>query len=446
MKIIDLAGDPAFRARENGASTVELVAWVKEKYGFDASGRSIRAVRKLIREGYIKTAVENTSSSAEAMSDKQTKSDGLWTIELPNTEIETEEQFIAHYKIDLNRWRIKKLIIQRQMVASTPRAVGNSQDGWSRENGNIVTTKLCHIKAELEPKVMCNAIADEIAAIKAEFASPVSVKPLFRRSSSSSKGMLLELSIPDLHVGKLAWPSETGGAPYDVDIAVELFRQAYEDLIEKTSHYNLERILFVVGNDLLNADSDENMTTKGTPVSTDGRQKRTFRKVRLMTTEAIKRLSAVSPVDVLTIPGNHDWNTNFTLGEALDGTFEDDPHVNVICGPNPRKVYQYHRNMILFTHGNNETAREIALTCARDYPDMWAATDFREAHFGHLHKLAVDESHGFTMRWLPSLCPEDDWHAQKAFTGNVRRAEAHVWHPTNGLEGSHRFNIVPGRN
>jgi hypothetical protein len=106
----------------------------------------------------------------------------------------------------------------------------------------------------------------------------------------------------DLHIGKLAWGQETG-ENYDYKIAIERFRYAIEDMIYKASSYDVERILFPVGNDIYNSDKafPFPQTTKGTPQMDDIRWQKLFRVGVQLITEAIIRLSKIAPVDTFTV-------------------------------------------------------------------------------------------------------------------------------------------------
>ncbi len=135
------------------------------------------------------------------------------------------------------------------------------------------------MKCFLKRKVAVAAAADEIEELKrlalTEFPSvTVAVK------KPAQSGLMLEINIPDLHVGKPAWGKETGGKNYDTKIAVSTFFSALSTLLDRVSHFKFEQILMIVGNDLLNADDIEGRTTAGTYVNTDGRYHKTFTTTR----------------------------------------------------------------------------------------------------------------------------------------------------------------------
>ena len=138
--------------------------------------------------------------------------------------------------------------------------------------------------------------------------------------------ILVEISCPDLHVGKLAHSTETGRHPYDVKIAISTFNRALDGLIERTKNYPISEILFIVGNDIFNSDSEDNTTTGGTAVDTDGRFFKTFRQTRKMVVQAVERLRQTAKVQVLIVPGNHDRQTCYHLGDSLECSEPSEVH------------------------------------------------------------------------------------------------------------------------
>lgn len=117
-------------------------------------------------------------------------------------------------------------------------------------------------------------------------------------------------SIFDLHLGKLAWGEETG-EDYDIHIAQARFHAAINDLINKSSGYKVDEILFPVGNDIYNSDKalPYSQTTAGTPQMDDTRWQKMFRIGVRLITEAIIKLSEIAPVKVPLVYSNHDFES-----------------------------------------------------------------------------------------------------------------------------------------
>jgi hypothetical protein len=317
-------------------------------------------------------------------------------------------------------------------MGSVPRIAGGA-------TGKPVTTELYQVKAWLRRKTALIAAREEIEALKVQAKSASLPFPAIKRDGPN--GMMLEVSIPDLHVGKLAWGKETGWENYDSKIAVEVFERALSSLILRTSQYRFERVIFVVGNDLLNADNREATTTGGTPQNTDVRFQKSFTIARHLIVRAIETLRNVAPVLVPVVPGNHDTLSAWCLGDSLECYFHGAADVTIDNAPNFRKYHQFGKVMLMFTHGNSGKLSEYPLTMAAEQPMMFGATLHREAHTGDKHHLKVDEYKGIKVRISPALCPPDAWHADKHYVGSARSAEAFVWHKDEGLVATAIYTV-----
>jgi hypothetical protein len=282
-------------------------------------------------------------------------------------------------------------------------------------------------------------IRAEVKDLKADAKRAARDYPVVPRKPST--GNMLEISIPDLHAGKLAWGKETGWGNYDANIAEQVFEDALTALLERTSSYSFDEVLFVVGNDLLHSDNMSGTTTAGTPLDNDGRYQRVFKKVREMVTRAIERLRLVAPVTVLMVRGNHDALSTWHLGDSLECLFAkcDDVVINNV--PTSRKYHQWGKVMLMFTHGNSGKLADYPLLMAVEQPVMFGSTEFREAHTGDKHQLKVHELHGVRVRISPALCPPDAWHCEHAFVGNPRSAEGFVWNRGVGLVGTAVYTV-----
>jgi hypothetical protein len=257
---------------------------------------------------------------------------------------------------------------------------------------------------------------------------------------------LLEISPVDLHVGKYAW-GEEAGEDYDITIAERVFTEAIDDLLHRASVYTLEKIVLVVGNDLLQTDTLQGTTTAGTYVDTDSRYIKSFRRARAINSWAIHRCATIAPVEVQIIPGNHDSLTAFHVGEVLEAEFENDPRVTVNNGARRRKYLRYGVTLLGWTHGNEEKTQDLPLIMAQEEPEAWGQTLHREWHIGHLHKMketrytAGDSFNGVRVRILPSLCAPDAWHYTRGFVKERRACEAYLWNRKSGYAGHFSSNV-----
>lgn len=256
---------------------------------------------------------------------------------------------------------------------------------------------------------------------------------------------LLELSLPDIHVGKLSHRDETG-EDYDIKIAVERYKTAIRELLATSNLSSIGRIILPIGNDLLHVNSEDNMTVAGTPQDCDSRFHKMVQAAKIMLIDVITGLSAIAPVDVIVIKGNHDATATFMLGEILDAFFHNNPLVQINNSPSWRKYYKFGLNSFLYSHGDKEKHNDLGLIFATEESQLWAETKFRFAKLGHLHKtkttnyVATNTGIGFQVQILPSLSATDEWHSGKGYIG-LKQAKGFLYHPTKGEIAQYTYTV-----
>lgn len=347
----------------------------------------------------------------------------------------TLEEAILHFEIDEEEWEVVKYECKRW-------------DFSIKNNDGHVVTKpqysaylvVRQRKIDSDLGLQKQIILDEIKKF-----TPASQTFTVSHPANIDGDTLLEISIPDLHIGKLAWGKETG-EDYDTSIAIARYNQAVDELLSRIPASGIDRILLPIGNDMINIDNKMSTTTSGTPQGADSRFGKMFRTAKNLVIDTIGRLSAIAPVDVVVVAGNHDNLTMFTLGEVVEAFYHDNPLVRVNNSPKQRKYYQYGQNGLMFTHGNEEKHLELGLIFATEEPELWAATRFREVHLGHLHKrkstnwVSVDENQGFKVRILSSLSGTDAWHYSKGYN-SMKAAQAFLYHKEKGLLAEYNYNV-----
>lgn len=400
-------------------------------------GRSLAAIRqKLRRPGKPPgqpTEIPDVTAAPEFREDE--RSGDEWKITgRTGQPIRSVEDLAAFYSVDLAVWEVVSF------------RCGVHDMGYKNAENDAESIPLYNISAKFKKRRGAFEARVEVDAILAELrASAPRIKPK-TPDQREHADRLLELSVADLHLGKLAWHEECG-EDYDTDIAESLWWSAIPDLIRKTAAFRPRRVALIVGNDLLNADSRRNATFAGTPQQVDGRHTLTFRRARTMIQRTVEEILApqFEEVTVVMVPGNHDWESVWYLGEVLDAYFDRAPSVTIDNAPTARKYLRHGAVLLGFAHGHNEKHADLPMVMATEQREAWGQIRFPEFHVGHLHKrnalrwVGTNEQHGCVVRVLPSLCGADDWHVEKGFVGNVRCAEGYVWDAVDGPVGSAVF-------
>lgn len=258
--------------------------------------------------------------------------------------------------------------------------------------------------------------------------------PDFSIKTVESTGKMLEVSIVDLHLSKLAWAPETG-ENYDRKIAEERFMYVIDDIIERTKHIKFEKIIFPCGNDFFNFDTISGTTTNGTRQDNDSRWQKMYLLGVELLIKGIDKLKEglQTHVEVFLVPGNHDSMTSFYAVHDVHSWFRNDPMVTVNYNPKTRKYIEFGNCLIGFSHSDKEKKR-IFGNMQTEVPAAWGRTKYREWHAAHLHSEQVKEEFGVKVRNLSSVTSTDAWHASEGYVGAIACSQTFIWDSKRGLE------------
>jgi hypothetical protein len=351
----------------------------------------------------------------------------------------TPDEYIAKYSVDTSEWEITEFVCKIWNMGFK-----NSMNQGEKIDLYSVTVKQKKIAHAVETKEFLSKILEDIKGHSPDWSAAIDL-PV-------TEGMMLELSLPDIHFGKCSF-SEEAGDSYNLVIAIARFKSAINDILSQVDFNKVSTVLLPVGNDLLNFDNLSLTTTGGTPQSSDGGFYRMYRAAFDCLVWAIEQILLRASVYLVSVPGNHDSQTAWTLCQALDAWFHKAPNYQSNTSPEPRKYVQHGKVLLGFTHGDKENMASLPFIMATEESarDAWHQTYFREWHLGHLHKSASkmqmstgDEVNGLRIRILPSLSGTDNWHFSKGYVGNIKSAEAYLWDAHRGLRQIIVHNVHKG--
>ena len=244
-------------------------------------------------------------------------------------------------------------------------------------------------------------------------------------------GHLLIINPADVHIGKYADALETG-EEYNVEIAKNRVREGVKGILRNAEGFNIDKILFCIGNDILHTDNTMGSTTRLTPQDTDGKWYRHFTEALELYVEIVEMLMQIAPVDCIHSMSNHDYMSGFHLAHALKSWYRNTDAVTVDADPKHRKYYTYKNSMIGLTHGDGAKLNNLPLHMAQEEPLMWSYTKYRYWYLHHLHHkqrykfMTSFDNIGVTVEFLRSPSASDSWHYQKGYTGSVKAVEGFI--------------------
>jgi hypothetical protein len=363
----------------------------------------------------------------------------------PKNHIKTLEELLAFCKVDTTTWKVSHYRVNKWDVT-----------GWA--DGYARTIQNFQVKADLVKDIQAvkeRIVGEIFQEMTKNYVAPV-LKVLPNTKTQDNENNLFEVTIFDLHLGKLAWGGETGES-YDTKIARQRFLTTVATLVKNASGFKYNRILFPIGSDFFNSDTIFNTTTKGTPQDEDLRWQKTFMVGVRLLIDAISLLKQTGvPIDVVNIPGNHDFERSFYLGSYLEAWYNSDSQVKINNGASPRKYYKFGKVLIGLTHGSEEKESSLPLIMASDIASkpLWSETVFHEWHVGHIHRKRdmkytvldkaqmTNEDLGVTVRYLSSLTGTEEWHHKKGFIGAIKAGEGFIWNDEAGMIAHLNANLT----
>jgi len=248
---------------------------------------------------------------------------------------------------------------------------------------------------------------------------------------------LLVIDIADLHIGKLADKSETGDG-YNSDIGVNRALDGVNGILSKAKGFPIDRILFIIGNDVLHVDNANKSTTSGTTQDVDGMWYKNYEIARDLYIEIIEMLINVADVHVVHNPSNHDYISGFMLADSVYCWFRNHKNVSFDVSNAHRKYYIYGKNLIGSSHGDGAKMADMPLLMANEAPLKWANTFYRYIYLHHIHHKDVTkfksgkDYQGVTVEYLRSPSGTDSWHHRNGYQHAPKAIEAFIHSKTFG--------------
>jgi hypothetical protein len=241
---------------------------------------------------------------------------------------------------------------------------------------------------------------------------------------------LLVIDIADLHIGKLSSAFETG-EEYNTQIAVKRAKDGLQGILDKAKGFNIDKVLFVAGNDILHTDNTRRTTTAGTPQDTDGMWFDNFIMAKNLYIELLEKLISFADVEVVYNPSNHDLTHGFFLMQLIEAHFANST-INFNVDLLHRKAFKYGNNLIGTTHGDGAKIENLPLLLATEFPVLWSETKHRYIYSHHVHHKTSKDFIGCTFETLRSPSGSDSWHHKKGYTGVPKAVEGYIHHKEFG--------------
>ena len=267
------------------------------------------------------------------------------------------------------------------------------------------------------------------------------IKPI-KAPAAVNDDLLSLYVITDYHMGMLAWPEETKGDAWDLDIAERMLR-GYFDLATQKAEPAKVGVLAQLG-DFLHFDSLDAVTPMHKHVlDADTRYPRLVRSTyRTLKYGVTKLLEKHEIVKVIIAEGNHDLASSVHLREHIAEVFEFNPRVEVDTSPAPYYCIEHGDVSLFFHHGHLKKPEQIDKTFAAMFRDVFGRTKASYGHMGHLHNKMVVESALMQVEQHRTLAAPDAYATRNGYMSG--RDAPIITYNKNRTSEQCRATVTPG--
>lgn len=242
---------------------------------------------------------------------------------------------------------------------------------------------------------------------------------------------LLVLNPADIHIGKLASSFE-GSGDYNSNLAVQRVHEGVEGILDRSSGFRLDQILFVGGNDILHIDNPKRQTTSGTPQDTDGMWYENFVHAFRLYTEILERLTSVANVHFSFCPSNHDFMSGFHLCFGVAQFFKKNKNISFDVDMSHRKYMKYGKNLIGNSHGDGAKMQDLPLLMAEEAKHYWADVIHKYWYTYHVHHKSSKDFMSVNVETMRSPSEADSWHHRNGYEHSPKAVEGFLHHKEHG--------------
>jgi len=253
--------------------------------------------------------------------------------------------------------------------------------------------------------------------------------PTIKRKQSKNSHCLV-VDPADIHIGKLCSKFEVG-KDYNSQIAVKRVLSGVQGLLDKSSGFSIDKIIFIAGNDILHTDNPKRQTTSGTPQDTDGMWYDNFLVAKQLYIDLIEMLMQVADVHFIFNPSNHDYQSGFFLAQLIESHFRLSKNVTFDCSISHRKYTLYGNSLIGTTHGDGAKEKDLGNLMSIEAKELWVKSEHRYYYTHHIHHKTAKDYINVTVESLRSPSVSDSWHNRNGYI-SPEAVEAFIHSKENG--------------
>ena len=268
-----------------------------------------------------------------------------------------------------------------------------------------------------------------------------SYKPPVLKLVETKEVFAAVIGVSDWHYMKVAFAPD-GKEIYNRKIAIARLKKAQSVLVSKMLKQGTPKVIYLpIGSDNLHIDNPQQETTRGTPQAeqTDGGFTTELQNYIYVIINMIEMYAQIAPVEVISIPGNHDKNTSFVIATMLELFFQSNTRVTVSLSQHPRIYKKYGNTCLVFDHGDEKSLNKfranmhkLAMVEGKENGINPNTIDEYVFFSGHLHHESNVDLGGVFHYLIPSLASTDKWERGGLYVGAKEQATVYLIDPKSG--------------
>lgn len=327
---------------------------------------------------------------------------------------ENREKGIAELKVEVDRNNLTdKEIYEKYNVNSNEYKISQIWYKDKSNGGYVMSVLFTSIKAKEENIDITKSFDKFIDSYNKSILNSERFKT--PEQTNNEKAMYL-CTLADLHIGN-----------YQKPFYIENIKNKIFSTFDNISDSAIDKIVILNTGDLIHTDTSKSQTWNNTQLDSQDSYEDAFsNSLELLTNLIEYAANKAFSVTFINVRGNHSFDTEYCLGEALKKIYSKNKNIEIINSKDTRIYYKWENNGYLFTHGDKAVDR-LPLLFATEGKEVFKETDNHHIILGHLHhnksKQFVNdraEYNGIEVRVVGSPTSNDVWHKQNGFCQNKK--------------------------
>ena len=294
----------------------------------------------------------------------------------------------------------------------------------------------------IKSEVSIASLTDEFDKFVGKYNKTILSKPSNtpKKREVSSRDCLYLQTLSDIHVGN-----------FQKKGYISSIKERIKETMRSIENVGITKFLILNTGDMIHFDSSRSDTFGNTQLTGEMTYESAFTQALDLCTDLIDYASTLAlEVTFVNVRGNHSYDTEYCLGEALKKVYSKNTTIEIINqnDNNFRTYYYWNNNAFLFAHGD-KAIDKLPLLFATEGNEVFSKAKYRHVILGHLHHNqakqftnTMGEFNGIEVRVCGSPTSTDIWHKQNGFVGANKNLISFIFTPKEGKYAEYNFKLI----